>query len=615
MTREQARLAPNPGLPGAQRSLPAFAAGGRPSGDGPALVVRDLTVTMHRDGQTNHPLKGLDLTIGRGEIVALVGESGSGKSTLGLAIQGLLPAESRPQTTGSIVLDDIEVVGAPERTLRQLRRTQLGSVFQDPMTSLNPTMTIGRQLREVMGGDGDPAKWLERVGIGEPVGKLRAYPHELSGGQRQRIMIAIAMCRRPVLVVADEPTTALDVTVQARVLELIRELRDQTGTAFLFVTHDLSVAASIADRIAVLYAGRLAEIGDVTQVMNAPAHPYTAALLEARFTIGVTKDRPLPTLPAAAGEPEQGCLFAPRCLLVTAECTKVTPELAPISQHAGAAACLHTEKVSAELWTRVADAWPADPPTRTDTPVVKVDNLSKVYHRRGTHDLTRALDGVELSVDEGECVALVGESGSGKSTLLRIIAGLVLPTVGSVAVTEKQPQMVYQDASASLTPWLSIGELVGERLRHKVSGQTKLDRATRQKLIGEALARVGLDPCAARLRPHQLSGGQRQRVAVARAVVVPPRLLLCDEPVSAMDVSLAASILNLLESLRRELRMAVLFVTHDLAAARFVADRIVVMQDGRIVESGPSDQIVRDPRHAYTRELLASMPEHGPVTA
>lgn len=572
----------------------------------PALEIRGLNVRLHRAGEVNHALKGVDLTIGRGEIVALVGESGSGKSTLGLAVQGLLPAESQPEVDGSIEVDGAQIVGASARLLREVRGHRVGAVFQDPMSSLNPTMTIGRQLREVLGADA-PVEWLERVGIVGAASKLRAYPHELSGGQRQRVMIAMAMCRNPVLVLADEPTTALDVTVQARILGLIRELRDSTGAAFLFVTHDLSVAASIADRVAVLYGGRLAEIGAVADVLDAPAHPYTAALLRARFTLDVDKTRQLPTLPASSGLPEMGCLFAPRCILASPECTTVRPELSVVTQHSGQAACLHSEQVKRDLWDRVADDWPESRSLASDTqPVVQVRGVSKSFQLRGKRNSMMALDDVSLTVAEGECVALVGESGSGKSTLLRIIAGLIPVTSGALEVTEKQPQMVYQDASASLTPWLTIGELVGERLRR---GHRTRDE--QRRLVAEALTRVGLDPATQNMRAHQLSGGQRQRVAVARAVVVPPRLLLCDEPVSAMDVSLAASILNLLESLRRELNMAVIFVTHDLAAARFVSDRIVVMQRGHIVEEGVADQVVNDPHHSYTRDLLASMPEHG----
>lgn len=578
------------------------------------LEVRDLHVRLHREGRVSHALRGVDLVVSAGEIVALVGESGSGKSTLGYAVQGLLPTESVPLLDGSLCVQGTEVVGASAATLQRLRRDTLGAVFQDPMTSLNPTMRIGPQVAEAV-RDGTPVvDLLARVGIPDPASRVHAYPHQLSGGQRQRVMIAIAMAGHPALVLADEPTTALDVTVQARVLDTFRALRDESGTAFVFVTHDLAVAAAVADRIVVLYGGRVVEQGPVDQVVGAPAHPYTAALLQARFGLDADKERQLPTLPGAPPDPRvliDGCTFAPRCLLALDACTTTVPEPRPVRQHDGIAACLRADEVDPQLWRRTALPWPASRPgDPTADAVVEARGITKVYSARGrkVRDV-HALSGIDLTVADGESVALVGESGSGKSTLLRIIAGLVAPTDGQLTVRSiERPQMVYQDASASLTPWLTVEELVGERLRTK-----KLSRTARREAVELALERVGLPGDLARLRPGQLSGGQRQRVAVARAIALPPRLLLCDEPVSAMDVSLAAAVLNLLESLRRELGMAMLFVTHDLAAARFATDRVVVMRNGEVVEEGPADQIVTAPRADYTRELLASMPEHMAV--
>jgi len=585
--------------------------GVNPSHNVPVLRVRDLHVRLHRSGRANNVLRGVDLSVEPGEIVALVGESGSGKSTLGFAVQGLLPDESGPQLTGSIQVCAEEIVGASREQLRNLRRDRLGAVSQDPMTSLNPTMRVGRQIAEAVHDRTPTVDWLERVGIPDPHRRQRAYPHELSGGQRQRVMIAIAMASRPALVIADEPTTALDVTVQSRILSTFRSLRDELGTAFLFVTHDLAVAAATADRIIVLYGGRVVEVGDVKSVIAAPGHPYTAALLESRFGLDVEKAHQLPTLPGespSAGLEQRGCAFAPRCLLVMDMCTQSTPAVSPITQHDGGAACHRAKDVIPRLWQQGVRLWP---PRSTHRPlegaptgvVVEARGVTKAYgHPRAVS--SHALKGVDLVVDAEEAVALVGESGSGKTTLLRIIAGLVEPTSGQVSVRSlERPQMVYQDASASLTPWMTVGELVGERLRRR-----GLSRSTRNSTIGQALDRVGLPEALIRARPAQLSGGQRQRVAIARAIVVPPRLLLCDEPVSSLDVSLAASILNLLESIRRELGMAMLFVTHDLAAARFAADRVVVMYDGLVVEDGPADHVVHHPAEPYTRELLASMP-------
>lgn len=577
------------------------------------LTVRDLHVTLHREEQANLALRGLDLDIHQGEIVALVGESGSGKSTLGLAIQGLLPAESRPLVRGSIRLAGTEVVGAPAAVVRRLRREQLGAVFQDPMTSLNPTLRIGHQLRENITDSIPPEIWLERVGLDDPVNRLRAYPHQLSGGQRQRVMIAMAMACHPALVIADEPTTALDVTVQAQILRLIRRLCRQADTAFLFVTHDLAVAATIADRIVVLYAGQVAETGPIAPVIAHPAHPYTAALLEARFGLHVDKQHQLPTLAGEPPPPDRlppGCPFAPRCLLAEEACRVAPPPLRPVGQHSGQAACLLADEVTADLWRRVASQWPGEI-APAGQPLLKLSGIEKRYRVRrrglwGGHTVIQALREVDLEVFAGEAVALVGESGSGKSTLLRVAAGLIRPEAGQVTFdSPERPQMVYQDAAASLTPWLSVAELIGERLR-----PLGLSRVARRERVNEALELVGLSPQLAMATPGQLSGGQAQRVAIARAVVIPPRLLLCDEPVSALDVSLAAAILNLLGSLRRRLSMAMLFVTHDLAAARFVADRIVVMKAGKIVEVGPAEQIAHTPQAAYTQELLAAMPDN-----
>jgi peptide/nickel transport system ATP-binding protein len=564
-------------------------------------------VTLHRDGVAGHVLRGVTLDIAPGEIVALVGESGSGKSTLGLAIQGLLASDADPIVTGSILVGGVEVVGASAKTLRSLRRSKIGAVFQDPSASLDPTMRVGRQLRESIHDGTAPHVWLETVGLPDPAGSARSYPHQLSGGQRQRAMIAMAMADRPTVVLADEPTTALDVTVQAQILKLFGRLRSEFGTAILFVTHDLAVAASIADRVVVLYAGQIAETGPIDEVLDRPGHPYTLALLTARLELGAAKEHQLPVL---AGEPPSptavgaGCPFAPRCPLADAACLR-DPPLLP---HDGTlVACHHVDRVGPDLWDRTADEWPNDAERRDDLVFDAANIVVRFRGRRAKDRQVLALDDVSLEVADGEAVAVVGESGSGKSTLLRVAAGLIAPDAGTVHYRgEGRPQMVYQDAAASLTPWLTVGELVEERLR-----RTPMKRADRRQAVVDALGTVGLSPAIARSKPADLSGGQRQRVAIARAIVVPPGLLLCDEPTSSLDVSLAAAILNLLGVLRRRFDMATLFVTHDLAAARYVADRIVVLNQGVIVEEGPAERIVTSPKHPYTRELLASMPRRG----
>jgi peptide/nickel transport system ATP-binding protein len=520
--------------------------------------VRDLHVRLNRNGGTVHAVRGVSFDVGPGEIVGMVGESGSGKTVLGLALMGLLPQRSRPRVDGSVLLGDADMVTARDEVRRRVRRRHVGAVFQDPMTSLDPTMTIGRQLAEVTRDRATRIRLLEDVGIPDPATRLAAFPHQLSGGLRQRVLIALAVARRPSLIVADEPTTALDVTVQAQVLDLLLALRDEIGCGIVFITHDLGVAAQISDRILVMYQGRLVEQGGVRDIFEHPANPYTRRLLRSRIDLETRRDRPLTRGPARKPE---------------------------------------------ELADALPDRWPE--PDISGEHAVRLRGLARTFRsgpfwaRRELH----ALRGVDLDVAQGESVALVGESGCGKSTLLRIVAGLETATAGAVEVPGAAPQMVFQDAGSSLTPWLTVGDMLGERLHRTVRS-----RADRRAAVEDILQTVGLPPETADARGEQLSGGQRQRVAIARAVIVPPSVLLCDEPTSALDVSLAATVLDLLGRLRRELRMSILFVTHDLAAARIMADRIAVMRAGRIVELGPTEQVCTAPTEDYTRALLDAIP-------
>ncbi|MEW5808959.1 MAG: ABC transporter ATP-binding protein [Actinomycetota bacterium] len=586
----------------------------------PVATVADLHVTFSRRGRDVHALRGVSLAIAPGEIVGLVGESGSGKSVLGFSMLGLLADGAR--TRGRVRVADSDMLpgmpGFDAKNLRKVRRLDLGAVFQDPMTSLNPTMRIGKQVEEVAGSPAEALRLLTAVGIPDPQSRMRAYPHELSGGLRQRVMIAIAIAGDPELVIADEPTTALDVTVQAQVLSLLQRLRDEIGCSIVLITHDLGVAAQIADRIAVLYAGRIAEIGPTADVLDSPAHPYTAGLLGSRLTLHTARDRRLAALAGSvpsAANPLPGCAFVPRCALAGPDCEETPPEPVAVGP-LRVSACLRTPERVAEI------APPADEvtdPSRSSSSIgddgplaVELRDVTKTFTvaRRWLDRTTgagklHALRGVSLRVGHGESVALVGESGSGKSTLLRVIAGLEKATSGTVHLPgDQRPQMVFQDAGASLTPWLSVGEIIGERVK-------KGSRAQRRAAVAEVLERVGLPSDIATARAGQLSGGQRQRVALARATVIPPSVLLCDEPTSALDVSLAASVLNLIGDLRRSLNMSVLFVTHDLAVARVVADRIAVMYLGRIVEVGYADEVISRPAHPYTQALVASIPDLG----
>jgi peptide/nickel transport system ATP-binding protein len=594
----------------------------------PILEVEDLHVTFRAGDGDVQALRGAWLSIAPGEIVGLVGESGSGKSVLGLTALGLLPTRPPPAITGTVRLAGEDMVTANEDARRRRRGSDLGAIFQDPMTSLNPTMRVGRQVAEAAGGAADERvhELLADTGIPEPEIKARAYPHELSGGLRQRVMIAMALAREPRLVVADEPTTALDVTVQALVLDLLAKIVRERAMALLFVTHDLGVAARICDRIAVAYAGRIVETGTAAEVLGAARHPYTVGLLASRPRLdGTIAGGDLPTLaghPPDPRRPPQGCAFAPRCPVSDALC-----ELrVPVHRHGDRRDECHNPGLLGRwpaggpgaglpdpLMLRAAT--PADAPALVKAnppePALVARDLVKAFPRPRRQPLARraapftAVDGVSLELPAGGALAIVGESGSGKTTLLRMIVGLLEPTRGSVVLGPgAPPQLVFQDAGASLTPWLTIGEQIGERLAAlNVPAERRAERIT------ATLAAVGLPRETAQAIPRRLSGGMRQRAAIARAIAVPPALLACDEPVSALDVSLAAQVLNLLCHLRRTLGIALLFVTHDLAAARAVADEVAVMQAGVVVERAPTEQIFTKPAHAYTRALLAAVPD------
>jgi peptide/nickel transport system ATP-binding protein len=603
----------------------------------PVVATRDLSVSFDTADGRVEAVRSLSLDIAPGEILALVGESGSGKSVLGMSILGLATRMAGAQVSGSVTVTGVDMLANSDTTQSALRRHVLGSVFQDPSTSLNPTMRIGRQLTE-RGITAERALAnLEDAGVPEPERRMAQFPHELSGGLRQRVMIAMALGTAPPedgaadgatvaladargvpkLIVADEPTTALDVSVQAQVVLLFDRLRREHGCAVLFITHDLGVAASIADRIGVMYAGRLAEIGPAADVLRAPSHPYTRALLGARISVDTQRGDLTKAIPGAPPNPldlPPGCPYAPRCPNRRADCEEQLVELEarPHQDGPGEVACLYPH-AEATRPLAVAAIAPAPVVDETDLPVVlELRDVSKTFSlRSGRLGLERqelhAVSRVTLRVRERRVLALVGESGCGKTTTLRMACGLIKPDAGEVISTGTRPQLVFQDAGSSLTPWMTISAMLEEQLQHR-----GVPRGARRTRAGELLERVGLDARAAAAKPRMLSGGQRQRAAIARALASDPDVLVCDEPVSALDASLAIRVLDLLERLRADLGVALLVVTHDLGVARHIADDVAIMYRGEIVEEGRAAAVFEAPAHPYTEGLLAAIPTTQP---
>jgi peptide/nickel transport system ATP-binding protein len=590
--------------------------------------VEDLHVSFPSANGDVHALRGASLTVEPGKILGLVGESGSGKSVLGMTALGLLPQSPAPLVLGRVLLDGRDMLTASEEDRRARRGSYITAVFQDPMGSLNPSMRIAAQVAEAAGAveREQVVAMLAQTGIPEPELTARCYAHELSGGLRQRVMIAMALARNPRLIVADEPTTALDVTTQARVLDLLAHAARERGSALLLITHDLGVAARLCDEIAVAYAGRIVEYGTAEEVLFGPRHPYPLGLLASRPRLdGGLVGGELPTLPGQPPDPRspvEGCAFAPRCPSADELCARPVPVRLDDGRrcechHPGALAHWPHEHERVDhagpLLASIAVCSPAQRTRRRISPATALllEEVVCEYPRSRRRPFAppppplRAVDRVSLSVPVGGSLAIVGESGSGKTTLLRTVVGLLAPTSGAVHLAAgAPPQLVFQDAGASLTPWLSVGSQVEERL-----AALDVPRDQRAARAYAALEAVGLPRQAAGLLPRSLSGGMRQRAAIARAIAVPPTLLACDEPVSALDVSLAAQVLNLLCGLRAELGLTLLFVTHDLAAARAVADDIAVMRAGAIVEHASAETLFAAPSHPYTRELLAAVPE------
>ncbi|MGN8048226.1 dipeptide ABC transporter ATP-binding protein [Curtobacterium sp. 22159] len=541
------------------------------------LTTTDLGVTFRTESGTVDAVREVSLHVEPGETLALVGESGSGKSTVALAAMGLLSGNAT--ATGSAVVDGHEVVGAAEPSLRSLRGSTVSMVFQEPATALDPLTRVGAQIAEVVRNHGDVSAseaaaravdLLDRVGIPDPAARARAYPFQLSGGQRQRVVIAMAIANSPKLLIADEPTTALDVTVQAEILELLRALAADTGTGVLLVTHNMGVVADFADRVAVMLQGEIVETGTVEDVLLRPQHDYTKRLLAAVPRLAVAG---APAAPAASAVPSSS--------------------------------------------SSSADG------RRDAAPVVDLRDVSVTFGRgaRAVH----ALRGIDIAVHAGETVGLVGESGSGKSTAARVALGLVKPTSGSVHLfgsdlgsTRARDRtalrsgigVVLQDPVASLDARMSVAECIAEPL---AVHRRRMGSAERRKRIDEVLDAVRLPRTLASRAPRELSGGQRQRVSLARALVLSPRLLVADEPTSALDVSVQETVLEVLRELQGDLGFACLFVSHDLAVVQQFAERVVVMRQGVVEEQGTTDTTLVHPTTDYTRRLLAAVPVPDPI--
>ena len=614
----------------------------------PLLDIRDLHTDIEIRSGVVHALSGVDLHVNPGETLGIVGESGSGKTMTALSLMGLLP-QGGSVSSGQIILDGQDLTKLALKEKRKLRGMKVGMIFQDPLTSLNPTMKIGLQVCEPLRVHEKLSKKealeraveiLKRVGMPRPEVVINNYPHQLSGGMRQRVMIAMALVCKPRILIADEPTTALDVTTQMQILDLIDELRDEYQMGVILITHDLGVVAGHTDRVAVMYAGRIVETAPTKTLFTEPKHRYTSSLMAAlpeRALAAGTKLFSIPGAPPSLTNLPVGCRFAARCLWATDECRAGYPDLSGDDAHTFS--CFHPvqegDESPAALQAKLDTQKNGDEAGAQQAPLVSsevlldVKEASREYESAGSGFFKRdkgvvsAVDRVSITVKKGETYGLVGESGCGKSTMGRLIAGLERPSGGAIeldgrdlatlkgrdAVTiHRDVQMMFQDSYAAMDPRMRIDQILAEPMSIQKTGNA---RQIAERIM-EIIEQVGLTEEILDRYPHEFSGGQLQRIGFARSLTLAPDLIVADEPVSALDVSVQAQVLNLMKDLQAELGLSYLFISHDLAVVQYMADRIGVMYLGRIVEEGPAKEVVENPKHPYTKALIDSIPVPDP---
>ena len=612
----------------------------------PLLQIKDLHTDIEIRNGVVRALSGVDLHVNPGETLGIVGESGSGKTMTALSLMGLLPQGGKV-SSGSIILDGQDLTKMPLHMKRKMRGTKVGMIFQDPLTSLNPTMKIGLQVCEPLRVHENLSKRealaraveiLKRVGMPRPEVVINNYPHQLSGGMRQRVMIAMALVCKPRILIADEPTTALDVTTQMQILDLIDELRDEYKMGVILITHDLGVVAGHTDRVAVMYAGRIVETAPTKTLFTEPKHRYTSSLMAAlpeRALAAGTKLFSIPGAPPSLTNLPKGCRFAARCLWATDECRADYPSLSGDENHTFS--CFHPVQEGDEspaVLQAMMDSGKAEDAVDANGQIshevlLDVKEASRVYESAGSGFFKRdkgvvsAVDRVSITVNKGETYGLVGESGCGKSTVGRLIAGLERPSGGAIELDgrdlatlkgrdavriHRDVQMMFQDSYAAMDPRMRIDQILAEPMSIQKTGNARQIAGR----IMEILEQVGLTEEILDRYPHEFSGGQLQRIGFARSLTLAPDLIVADEPVSALDVSVQAQVLNLMKDLQQELGLSYLFISHDLAVVQYMADRIGVMYLGRIVEEGPASEVVKNPKHPYTKALIDSIPVPDP---